>query len=428
MDDSVTHTARELERTIGRGRVRLPHYESRAAQVIVEPENLDETMELVRKCERDGLALAPFGAARTLAQIRSAPVELGISLSRLDRIIAYAPDDMTITVEAGLTLAALNMHTLTHRQRLAVDPPRPELTTVGALIAGARSGPLRMSEGTVRDLLIGVRFVGHQGRLIHGGGSVVKNVAGYDLMKVMTGSHGTLGVITEATFRLRPLPTNYTLACGKYGARAEALAAAMRLRELAPMVHLEVMSGIGARSLGFEDDFVVIAGLAGSEPEVAHLRDQVSRVLDGAVFTNAAEAIRTYERLRDFIDHENATGTVVAEIAVPQIELPRVLEACGSGFRAHVGNGIAELFVGLPAPGLNGDSPLADPYATISRWRQATHDARGILRVLRLPPDARSRVAIFDDPPPAAFKLMRRLKAAFDPRGIFNPGSFVGGL
>ena len=79
---------------------------------------------------------------------------------------------------------------------------RPELTTIGALIGGARSGPLRLSEGTVRDLLIGVRFIGHQGRLIHGGGTVVKNVAGYDLMKVMTGSYGTLGIVTEATFQV----------------------------------------------------------------------------------------------------------------------------------------------------------------------------------------------------------------------------------
>jgi glycolate oxidase FAD binding subunit len=428
MNDSVTHAARDLERTIGRGRVRLPHYESRAAQVIVEPENLDEAIELVCKCERDGIALAAFGAARTLAQLRPAPVELGISLAQLNHIVAYEPDDMTITVEAGMTLAALNAYALSHGQRLAVDPPRPELTTIGALIGGARSGPIRMSEGTVRDLLIGVRFIGHQGRLIHGGGSVVKNVAGYDLMKIMTGSHGTLGIITEATFKLRPLPANYTLACGNFATRAEALAAAMQLREIGPMVHLEAVSGAGARALAYDDNFVVMAGLAGSEPEVTHLCDHVTRVISDVGFIDGSKALATYERLRDFTDNETVTGAVAAEIGVPHTELPRVLEACASEFRAHVGNGVAQLF---DRPGRHDDNSSDVSQAStaiISRWREAVHDARGILHVLRLPPEARAQVAIFDDPPPAAFKLMRRLKATFDPRGIFNPGSFVGGL
>jgi glycolate oxidase FAD binding subunit len=428
MNQSVTPVVRDLERTIGRGRVRLPHYESRAAQVIVEPESLDHTIELVRKCERDGIALAPFGAARTLAQIRPTPVELGVSLARLNRVIAYEPDDMTITVEAGLSLAELNEYAFSCGQRLPVDPPRPELTTIGALISGARSGPIRMSEGTVRDLLIGLRFIGHQGRLIHGGGSVVKNVAGYDLMKVMTGSFGTLGVITEATFKLRPIPANYTLAVGKYGAFGEALIAAMRLRDIGPLVHAEVLSNAGAGALGHDGKFVVIAGLAGSEPEVTFLREQVAGLLDDVALSDGADAVALYQRLRDFIDQETITGGLVAEIAVPHTELPQVLEACASEFRAHIGNGIAQLFDGPPGHRDNGNSASQAPEATVSQWRKAARDVGGILRVLRLPPEARGQVAIFDDPRPAAFKLMRRLKATFDPRGIFNPGSFVGGL
>jgi FAD/FMN-containing dehydrogenase len=105
-----------------------------------------------------------------------------------------------------------------------------------------------------------------------------------------------------------------------------------------------------------------------------------------------------------------------------------VLEACASEFRAHIGNGVAQLFDGPRQHGTNGNPAPQAPASIVSRWRQAVHDAHGILRVLRLPPEARAEVAIFDDPPPAALKLMRRLKAAFDPRGIFNPGSFLGGL
>ena len=107
--------------------------------------------------------------------------------------------------------------------------------------------------------------------------------------------------------------------------------------------------------------------------------------------------------------------------------MPRVLEACGGEFRAHAGSGVAQLFDG-PQPDANGNLSAQTLAATVVRWRQAVHDARGILRVLRVAPDARAQIAIFDEPPAAALRLMRRLKATFDPRGIFNPGCFVGGL
>jgi FAD/FMN-containing dehydrogenase len=194
------------------------------------------------------------------------------------------------------------------------------------------------------------------------------------------------------------------------------------------MVHLEAVSGAGARALAYDDNFVVMAGLAGSEPEVTHLRDDITRVISDVGFIDGPKALATYERLRDFTDNETVTGAVAAEIAVPHTELPRVLEACASEFRAHVGNGVAQLFDRPGRHDDNGNDVSQASTAIISRWREAVHDARGILHVLRLPPEARAQVAIFDDPPPAAFKLMRRLKATFDPRGIFNPGSFVGGL
>jgi glycolate oxidase FAD binding subunit len=426
MTDSVLNGARALERTIGRGRVRLPHYESRAAALIAEPENLGEAIELVSKCERDGIAIAPFGASRTLAQLRETPVAVGISLARLNRVVAYEPDDMTITVEAGLTLNALNERTLAHRQRLAADPPRPELAAIGALIGGAQSGPWRLSAGTVRDHLIGIRFIGHQARLIHGGGSVVKNVAGYDLMKIMTGSFGTLGIITEATFRLHPQPANYTIVRRGYETGPEAFAAAMRLRDTAPLVHLEVASAAGAAALDHQAKFLLVAGIAGSEAEITHLSELISGVLGEASLAMAAEAITVYERLRDFPGEHLGTEALVAEIAVLPTDLGAVAEACEAEFRAHAGSGVAQLFMVPPAA--NG-APIADTIAaTLTRWRQVVHGARGLLRVLRVPPTARPHITIFDEPPPAAFKLMRRLKATFDPRGIFNPGAFVGGL
>src|SRR2546421_9850737 len=130
----------------------------------------------------------------------------GINLEALNRVVAHTPEDMTATVEAGITLARLQTELARQRQWLPIDPPNPGRLTLGALLTTNASGPRRFGYGTIRDYLIGMAAVLADGRLIHSGGKVVKNVAGYDLMKVFIGSRGTLGIIIEATFKVLPVP------------------------------------------------------------------------------------------------------------------------------------------------------------------------------------------------------------------------------
>lgn len=412
--------AREFSAIVGETHVRTPRgHESLAASIVVEPRDADEVAELVRKCEADSIALAPMGAARTLAEIRLTPVDVGISLTRMNRVIAYEPDDMTVIAEAGLTLGSLNDLTGTHAQRLPTDPPHPERITLGALVAATHAGPLRLSEGTVRDLLIGVRFVGHDARLIHGGGRVVKNVAGYDLMKVMTGSFGTLGIITEATFKVRPIPARYTLASAAFRDAEAAFAAATQLHDAIPVIHLEVVSETVASTLGFSGSPHVLAGFGGNAHEVAFLQTRIKEILGPhCELVVDAEASAANRRLRDF---DAPDAALLAQIAVPPAELAPCLSQCHTEYRAHAGCGIAQLF----------EANLAhadDLQRTVSRWREIAHGVRGHLRVLRVADEFHGHVRMFDDPPRPALELMRRLKAAFDPRSIFNPGCFVGGL
>jgi glycolate oxidase FAD binding subunit len=412
--------AREFEAIVGVTQLRVPSaLEMHAASIIVEPREVNEVAELVRKCEADAIAVAPMGAARTLAQIRSAPVAVGISLARINRVIAYEPDDMTVIADAGLTLGALNDLVATHGQRLPADPPRPDRTTLGALVAGAQAGPLRLSEGTVRDLLIGVRFVGHDARLIHGGGQVVKNVAGYDLMKVMVGSFGTLGIVTETTFKVRPIPERYTIAIAQFDDADAALRAAGSLHEAVPLIHLEVVSAAVADALGYGAHPRVFAGVAGSAEEVGYLVKRAMEMLGpmSAVIDDAAAA-NTYEHLRDY---DPADAAMVAQIAVAPGELGSCLMRSGAEFRAHAGCGVAQIFTR--------DAANADEMRrTIAYWREIARGARGNLRVLRVNDNFPRDVNFFDEPPGPALALMRRLKATFDPRGVFNPGCFVGGL
>lgn len=412
--------ARDFAAVIAPDRVRPPNgREARAAALIVEPENAKEIAEIVGKCEADAISLAPLGAARTLAQIRPAPVDVGVSLARMTEVVAYEPDDMTVIAGAGLTLGALNRLLAVHGQRLPVDPAHPDLTTLGAIVAAAKSGPLRLSEGTARDLLIGVRFAGHGGRLVHGGGRVVKNVAGYDLMKVMTGSFGTLGIITETTFKVRPVPENYALAISSYAAFADAFAAARKAGESAPLIRLEVLSPALSARFVRAGHFAVLAAFGGIRAEVEYQRARMIESLGAAgEILNGVEAAAAYENLRD-IDFSDAT--LAAQLAAPPAELARCLDRCNAEFRAHAGCGVAQIF-------LSGDRAIDDLGAALAHWREVARSARGNLRVLAVHPDARAGLPMFDEPPPPALMLMRRLKAAFDPHGIFNPGCFVGGL
>ncbi|HEY2664249.1 MAG TPA: FAD-binding oxidoreductase, partial [Candidatus Binataceae bacterium] len=235
----VSRTMLEMSALVGGDRIRRPRgLEVSAAETIVEPQSVAELSELVRKCEGDRITIAPIGACRTLSLIRPRPVELGVSLCRITRIEAYDCADMTVAVGAGRSLEALNAQLVENRQQLPFDPPGPKQTTIGSLIGAAHAGPMRLHQGLVRDLIIGIEFVGHGGRVVHGGGRVVKNVAGYDLMRLMIGSFGTLGIVTQAAFKVLPLLTGETIAVASFDSFEESWAAAKRLNDLVNASHL----------------------------------------------------------------------------------------------------------------------------------------------------------------------------------------------
>ena len=417
-DAQVDKVENAIRRLIGPAGVRPPRgREALAARIIAEPRDGDEIAAIVRRCETGRIALAPLGAARTLGEIRRAPATLGISLARMDRLVAYEPEDMTVIAEAGITLGALNQRLAEHGQRLPLDPANPGAATIGALIGAAQAGPLRLSEGTPRDLLIGVRFIGHEGRAVHGGGRVVKNVAGYDLMKVMTGSFGTLGIITEAAFKLRPIAEGYTIGIAPFGRAADAFGAAHKLYDALPLVHAEVLSPVLAARFGHPDGFLLLAAIAGSASELDYQRAHFGGIAS-AVFIDGAQAVETHRQLRDL---EFAPATLAAQLATAPAELDRCVEATGAEFRAHAACGVAQIFI-------DGELEPEKARATLARWRLAAHAAHGHLRLLAAAPELRPHLDFFDEPPAGAFKLMRRLKTAFDPAGVFNPGCFVGGL
>ena len=198
----------------------------------------------------------------------------GVDLSALNRVVAHTPEDLTVKVEAGSKLADLQSALAARGQWLPIDPPNPERLSIGALLATNASGPRRYGCGTIRDYLIGIQVALADGRVIKSGGNVVKNVAGYDLGKLFIGSLGSLGIIVEATFKLRPLPELEQFVQARCGSLGKA----------GSLIALTVESEVAAVVLDLHDlppcpgsefpTFSVVAGFAGTREEVEW---QVSR-------------------------------------------------------------------------------------------------------------------------------------------------------
>jgi FAD/FMN-containing dehydrogenase len=188
-----------------------------------------------------------------------------VELNALNRVVEHTAEDMTVTVEGGVTLTALQGELAKHRQWLAIDPPNPGQLTISDIINANASGPRRFGYGTIRDYLIGIKVVLADGTVINSGGKVVKNVAGYDLMKLFIGGQGSLGVTGEATFKLRPLPEleQFVQAQCESLEKAGQLIEAVIKSELTPTVlDLHKLSTSGVQLL------TVVMGFAGTREEV----------------------------------------------------------------------------------------------------------------------------------------------------------------
>ncbi len=172
---------------------------------VVEPSDVESLRAVLAWAFEHGAAVAPVGGGTTFDWgRRPSRIDVALSTRRLDAVIEHRDADLTATVQAGASLAAVNRTLGERGQWIPLDPDQPERATIGGVLACDASGPRRHRHGAPRDLLIGIAFVTAEGTLARAGGRVVKNVAGYDLGKVLSGSHGTLGVIVEATFKLTP--------------------------------------------------------------------------------------------------------------------------------------------------------------------------------------------------------------------------------
>jgi glycolate oxidase FAD binding subunit len=399
----------------------------RPARFVAEPASTPEAAAVLRAAEALSLSVVPRGGGSRLSW-GCAPrsCDLILSTRRLDKVLEHAAGDLVVSVQAGTRLGALQDRLAAEGQRLALDPPGD--ATVGGLIATNVTGPLRFRYGAPRDLLIGITIVRADGTVARAGGKVVKNVAGYDLGKLFAGSYGTLGLITEATFRLHPLPaatSHVTLEAEDHG-HAAAIVLGAANSPLAPAaIELDWPSGPGPLS--------VSVLLEGDPPSV---QERTDRMLDwirdetlmwppfrprehrvGAQPDGGGTRIRVAfwaSQLADIL------GCIYATAAERRLD-PAVGGAAAAGV----------LEVRLPA-----DVPLAELADFVAALRADLDElsvtagglpsSRASAVVLDAPAEARGALDMWGPVP--SLDLMRAVKDQFDPGHRMAPGRFAGGI
>lgn len=399
-----------------------------------------------RPTDREGLAEAVRDARHVVVPVGGATrLHLGgplraeafdaIDLRGLNRIVEHAVADMTVTVEAGVTLAALAARLSEHGQWLPLDPPFPGAATVGGLLATAAWGPLRPLGETARRHLIGITVMGPDGTRHRAGGRVVKNVAGYDLMKLYTGSLGTLGIIMEATFRTHPKPELEVLHLGATGG-LEALmdlAAQLNRSDLDPAVFLafdartaEALRGAPSRlPLGVAVGFTgFVEDVAWREETFYSLAESCGMWLDQRLEGAAAAEFRDRLRLNP------APGETKLRAAILPTETARLLETTFVLPAELTGSDRPGLFLMYPSLGqLRALFPTGVGLtpAHLMDVRRAVEAIGGRLMVETAPA---VETGGFDPWGTVGdgLDLCRGLKAALDPTGRFNPGRFAGGI
>jgi glycolate oxidase FAD binding subunit len=376
----------------------------------VRPASIDDVSAVVR----EGAPLIATGLGGHLDMgAPPSPFDVLLRLDRLDAVLTHEAADMTVTVQAGCPLVRLEETLAAAGQWLPLDPPRPDVTSVGGLIAANLSGPLRASQGTVRDLLLGIRVVGAGGTVIAGGGRVVKNVAGYDLPKLHVGAFGTAGVIVEATFKVKPRPERESAVTVTCPTLADAAELALAVRDVVDPLWIEI-AGPGVLA----DAPVVAVGAGGIPAEV----EAASATTAGLARARGWHAVVLVDgpaprlRLGAFASTPDLAVLRAATLPSEVGAIMERLQCAAPALRqvAHAANGVVRAAVS----DLDAVAPL------VAALRPVLEAGGGAFVVERAPAVVKRDLDVWGDPGRGR-ALMARVRQTFDPAGIFSPGRFV---
>jgi glycolate oxidase FAD binding subunit len=409
----------------------------------VRPGSQQEVSSVAAACSAAGASMLPWtdGARIGLGNPPSR-IEVVVCLDRLTRIVEFDDANLNVSVEAGVRLDALQAVLSAKREFLPLDPAQSDQMTVGGLVQTNASGPSRQLYGSLRDWLLGLRVVLPGGERIRCGGKVIKNVSGYDMNKIFIGNLGTLGIVTEATFKLLPAPAMRATVVGVFAQLSEVVAVVGRTLEsfLLP----EALEALDPQALAALSPALGLDGAAGYglAVSVAGSRETVERqVRDFAGFFGDGKALKVetlaaertdaaWRAIRD-VQAKLSNGHVVAKIAVPIGKTLDLFAAADGLMRrhewrgaitAHAGSGVVR--AGIEVGAGSNLEPLREALLSLRREAEALDGSL----VLETAPLLLKRSLDTWGNVREGFSVMRRLKAEFDPGALLTPGRFLGGI
>lgn len=432
---AIDQLAAKLEAALGAGAVESGNHalasyavDGQVPSILCDPRNPEQIGAALSISAEAEASVIPWGGgtAMGLGNIpRQADVIL--KLERLDGLIEHDDANLTVSVQAGIKLTSLQKIVAQRHQFLALDPPCPDSATIGGTVAANINGARRMLYGGVRDLVIGMKMVLATGEQIKAGGKVVKNVAGYDMCKLFVGSLGTLGVITEITFKLAPIPESAaTLFASGPLAQALRLVDELSQSTLLPAAIAILSSDLStATSTAPEMPSVAVWAEGFEEAVVRHLREVqelAGRIGLTAEILQGETHQQLWEHLRDF----GANGKeIVYRMTIPPASVAEVVEKINKRIAAErSARYIAHAGCGTVWISLAADTASAAWFGKLSALAE---ERRGHVVMAAAPPEFKENIDVWG-PPPLSLAVMREIKYQFDPQGILNPGRFIARL
>lgn len=409
-----------------------------APRAVVSPGSAEEISKLLAYANTEKMAVVPRGNG-TKMKTGGIPrkLDLVLSMLRINRITEHDVPNLSLSVEAGITLEAVQQKLASTGKGsfLPLDPPYVEKATIGGIIATNGSGPRRYLYSSARDLLLGLKAVLPNGDVVAFGGKTVKNVSGYDMTKLMIGSWGALGIITEITTKLLPLPEASATLLVSFDdlAKAGALTKGVLHSALLPSA-MELMDANAAEKLGRKGRYLVAFSLEGVQEAVERQTGEISEMAKSegageAALLKGADDVTFWRRVRDLAIASGAPVILRSDFVISkQAEIlgnyQRWAQAAGVGcaFVGHAGNGTLTSYI--LENGLEKRDAIVD---LIGKFTAEAVKQNGNLIVEAAPRDVKDRVSVWGQPR-NDYGVMRRLKEEMDPVGVLNPGRFVGGI
>lgn len=393
---------------------------------VVYPATPAELAEVMTCASQNRWRVLPCGSGSKLHWGGLAEgVQVVVSTAKLNRLIDHAVGDLTVTAEAGIRFAELQATLAKVGQFLAIAPTFPDRATLGGIVATADTGALRQRYGGIRDMLIGLSFVRSDGQVAKAGGRVVKNVAGYDLMKLFTGSHGTLGIIDQVTFRVYPLATASQTVMLTGTAEAIAQATQTLLASALTPTAIELLSDSTAQlqmgqGMGLVSRF---QGIAVSVEQQSAKLLEVGQALDlkGEVLTDGDES-DLWDKLSERFEEAADESTITCKIGVLPANAVATLAKVSEMSQGEMTEAIATIHAssGLGKLKVSGDTT---PEALL-KIRQLCESQGGFLTVLSAPHSFKQQLDVWGYSG-NALEWMQKLKHQFDPQNLLSPHRFI---